>query len=155
MNLRGLKNQRGIAVVETALTLLPFFVFMFAVVEGGWFFYVQATLTHAAREGARMAVRPLSATDTLMTETEVRTYLADFLTPIGVNCPSCIVLTPETTNVCAETPGCDGGTVPQPQRTTVRVRVTVPYTLITLSWFKSLQFNMKGEAVMRDETSLF
>ena len=51
-----LGNQRGIAGVETGLTLLPFFVFLLAVLEAGWLFYVQATITHAAREGAKIAV---------------------------------------------------------------------------------------------------
>jgi Flp pilus assembly protein TadG len=153
MTLQRFKNQRGVAVVETAITLLPFFVIMFAVVEAGWFFYVQATLTHAAREGARMMVRPITATNTLMTQDEVRAYVADFLTPIGVTCPTCIVLTEQTTNVCAQIPNCDGSTVPQPMLKTARVEVTVPYTLLTLSWFQSLQFNLKGISVMREETS--
>jgi TadE-like protein len=43
-----------------------------SVIEGGWFFYVQLTLTNAAREGAKMAVRPLSGADTLMTVTEIK-----------------------------------------------------------------------------------
>ena len=29
------------------------------------------------------------------------------------------------------------------------------HTLITLSWFKSLQFDMKGRAIMRRETSSY
>src|SRR5437773_12093361 len=117
VNVRKLKSQHGTAIVETALTLLPFFVFIFALVEAGWFFYVQATLTHAAREGAKIATRPITQTNTLMDQTEVRTYVAPFLAPIGVNCPSCITLTPEQVNVCAEVPGCDADTVPQPFRT--------------------------------------
>src|SRR5438067_2916191 len=85
-----LGNQRGVAVVETALTLLPFFVFVMAVLEAGWFFYFQSTITHAAREGAKIAVRPLQGgTDTLMTEPEVKAYVAPFLTPIGINLAGC------------------------------------------------------------------
>jgi Flp pilus assembly protein TadG len=132
------RNQRGVAVVETALSLLPFFVFLFAIVEGAWFFYVQVTLNNAAREGAKMATRPVSKSDTMMTQDEVRTFVADFLTPIGVSCPTCITVTTATTA---------SGQV----RT--RVRVQVSYTPLTLSMFSSLAFPMKGESVMRNETS--
>jgi Flp pilus assembly protein TadG len=132
------RNQRGVAIVEMAITLLPFLIFLFAVVEGGWFFYVQVTLNNAAREGAKIAVRPISQTNTLMTAAQVKTYVADYLTPIGVTCPSCITVTQETTA---------SGQV----RT--RVRVQVPYSPLTLAMFSSLAFPMKGEAVMRNETS--
>jgi Flp pilus assembly protein TadG len=132
------RNQRGVAVVETAISLLPFFVFLFAIVEGAWFFYVQVTLNNAAREGAKMATRPVSHSDTMMTQGDVRTFVADFLTPIGVNCPGCITVSQETTG---------SGQV----RTRVRVQVT--YTPLTLSMFSSLAFPMKGESVMRNETS--
>jgi Flp pilus assembly protein TadG len=132
------RNQRGVAVVETALSLLPFFVFLFAILEGAWFFYVQVTLNNAAREGAKMATRPVTQTDTMMTQDQVRTFVADFLTPIGVNCPTCVTMTSETTA---------SGQV----RT--RIRVQVSYTPVTLSIFNSLAFPMKGESVMRNETS--
>ena len=131
-------SQRGVAVVETAITLLPFFVFLFAIVEGAWFFYVQVTLNNAAREGAKMATRPFTASDTMLTQDQVRTVVADFLTPIGVNCPGCITVSQETTA---------SGQVRR------RVRVQVTYTPLTLSMFSSLSFPMKGESVMRNETS--
>src|SRR5262245_20813064 len=140
-------NQRGVAVVETALTLLPFFVFLFAVLEAGWFFYVQATITHAAREGAKMAVRPLQGGgNNLMDEAAVQTYVAPFLTPIGVNCPSCITLTTSTVNAC---PTCS-----EPRNSTMaHVSIQIPYTLLTLSMFSNLQFTLKGDGFMRMETS--
>ncbi len=142
-------NQRGIAVVETALTLLPFFVFVMAVLEAGWFFYVQATVTHAAREGAKIAVRPLQGGgDTLMNESAVQTYVAPFLTPIGVTCPaSCtITLTPATVNAC---PSCSA-----PRNSLMaHVHVEVPYTLLTLSMFGISGFTVHGDGFMRKETS--
>jgi Flp pilus assembly protein TadG len=139
-------NQKGVAVVETALTLLPFLVFLFAIVEAGWFFYVQATLTNAAREGAKWAVLPLTQADALLTEDEVRAKIQPYLATIGVNCPACITLTSETVNTC---PSCS-----EPRDTLMaRVSIRVPYTLLTLSWFSHLQFTMRGEGVMRKETS--
>ena|SRR5438552_11161556 len=142
-----LGNQRGVAVVETALTLIPFFVFLFAVLEAGWFFYVQATITHAAREGAKIAVRPLQGgSDTLMTIPEVKAYVAPFLTPIGVNCPACIDVSYPTVNAC---PSCAA-----PRNSVMaHVSIQIPYTLLTLSWFGISQFPMKADAFMREETS--
>ena len=144
--MRGTRNERGVAVVETALTLLPFLVFLFAIVEAGWFFYVQATITNAAREGAKMAAKPLTQSDTLQTQAEIRTYLAGYLSTIGVNCPTCITLTRDTVNEC---PGC----TPAHNVIRSRVRVQITYSPITLSMFTALAFPMHGEALMRTETS--
>jgi Flp pilus assembly protein TadG len=132
------QNQRGVAIVETAMTLLPFLVFLFAILEAGWFFYVQVTLNNAAREGAKIATRPLTQSDTLMNAAAVKTYMANYLSPIGVNCPSCITVTDETT---------------ASGQLRTRVRVQVTYSPLTLSLFSSLAFPMKGESVMRKETS--
>ena len=74
----------------------------------------------------------------MMAEDQFRTFVADFLTPIGVTCPTCVTVSSETTG---------SGQV----RT--RVRVQVSYTPLTLSMFSSLAFPMKGESVMRNETS--
>ena len=140
-------NQRGVAVVETAISLLPFFVFLFAVLEAGWFFYVQATITHAAREGAKIAVRPLQGGgDNLMNEAAVQAYVAPFLTPIGVNCPACITLTTSTVNAC---PTCSEAR----NSTMAHVSIQIPYTLLTLSMFGISQFTLKGDGFMRMETS--
>ena len=135
------RNQRGTAIVETAITLIPFFVLLFSIVEAGWFFYVQVTLTNAAREGAKIATRPLSQGDTLMAPADVKTYMATFLAPIGVSCTSCITI---STVGNPFTPTAPMGT---------RVKVQITYTPITLSMFSSLSFPIKGEAVMRNETS--
>jgi Flp pilus assembly protein TadG len=130
-------NQRGVAIVEMAITLIPFLVFLFAVIEGGWFFYVQLTLTNAAREGAKMGVRPSSGTDTLMSDTDIKDYMAPYLSAIGVNCPSCITISHPTV----------GG------QTRTQVVVQITYSPITLSMFNRLAFPIKGQAVMRNETS--
>ena len=90
------RSDRGVAVVETAITILPFLVFLFGICEAGWFFYMQMNLTNAAREGAKMATRPLTQTDTMMSQDQVRIYLTDFLATMGYNCPSCTTVTQET-----------------------------------------------------------
>ena len=148
--MRVTKNQRGVAIVETALTLLPFFVFLFAIVEAGWFFYVQSTITNAAREGAKMAAKPLTQTDTLQSQDEIRTYLAGYLSTIGVNCPTCITLTRDTVVECPS-PTC----TPAHNVIRSRVRVQITYSPLTLSMFGTLAFPMHGEALMRTETSSY
>src|SRR5262245_63134052 len=125
------RNQRGTAIVETAITLLPLLVLLFAIVEAAWFFYVQVTVTNAAREGAKIATRPLSPGDTLMAPADVKTYMASFLAPIGVSCTSCITIS-SANNPFAPT---------AVARTRVRVQIT--YTPITLSMFSSLAFTIK------------
>lgn len=129
------------------MIMIPLFVFLFAVFEAGWLFYFQATITHAAREGAKISVRPLQGgTNTLMTPDEVKAYVNTYLSPIGVNCLACTTVMDETVNACA---GCS----PARFATRRRVRVDVPYRLITLSIFSPLQFTMHGEGVMRSEIS--
>jgi Flp pilus assembly protein TadG len=131
------RGQRGVAVVETAITLIPFLVLLFGVIEAGWFFYVQVTLNNAAREGAKLATRPISQGNAMLTQGDIQTYVNDFLRPIGYNCPGCTTVTDETV----------GG------QTRRRVHVQISYTLITLSMFTPLSFDLKGESVMRNETS--
>jgi Flp pilus assembly protein TadG len=139
-------NQRGVAVVETALTLIPFLVFLFAVVEAGWFFYIQQTITNAAREGAKQGSRPLTQTDEMLDEDEIEAFISEYIATTGMTCNDCVTLTRDTAETCT---GCDEDRIGQ--RTILRV--DLPYTPITLSWFSALSFTMHGEAVMRSETS--
>lgn len=48
------KDQRGAAAVELALVLPILATLIFGAVECGRYFYAKNTLTHAAREGARV-----------------------------------------------------------------------------------------------------
>jgi Flp pilus assembly protein TadG len=47
------KRERGLALVEFALTLPLFLVLVLGMVEYGYYFYVAVSATNAAREGAR------------------------------------------------------------------------------------------------------
>jgi len=47
------RRQRGIALVEFAITLPIFLVLLLGVMEYGYYFYVAVSATNAAREGAR------------------------------------------------------------------------------------------------------
>jgi Flp pilus assembly protein TadG len=131
------KNNResGTVIVETAFTVLLLFTFLFAIMEAGRLFNVQQTLTDAAREGARLGVTPLTQTNTLPNTTDIQNAVTVFL-----NAAAITGATVEVNN-------------PAPPANFTRVRVTAPYQLITLSMFSNLQMNLRGEALMRNETS--
>jgi len=50
------RATRGNAIVETALTLLPFMALFLAIVDFNLFIFVRNTMQHAVREGVRYAV---------------------------------------------------------------------------------------------------
>ena len=70
-----LRNERGAALLETAVTLPLILLISVAIFEFGRAYQVQQVLTNAAREGARVAVLP-NFTDEQVTEV-VRTYMTD------------------------------------------------------------------------------
>ena len=133
----GIKNGResGTVIVETAFTVLLLFTFLFAIMEAGRLFNVQQTLTDAAREGARLGVTPLTQTNTLPSTTDVEDAVKVFLNAAAIT-PKNIFVNP------AGTPA-----------NFTKVRVEADYQLITLSMFSNLLFTVKGEALMRNETS--
>lgn len=49
-------NQKGQTTVEFALTVVVFLAFVFALVDFALMFYVNLTMQHAVREGARYAI---------------------------------------------------------------------------------------------------
>ncbi len=48
------RNEGGISAVETGATMLLFLIALFSVIEFGWFFLHQNTLTAAVRDGIRI-----------------------------------------------------------------------------------------------------
>ena len=48
------RNEGGISAVETGATMLLFLIALFSVIEFGWFFLHQNTLTAAVRDGIRL-----------------------------------------------------------------------------------------------------
>lgn len=50
------KPERGAAMVELALTLMPFLIFLFAIIDFGMAIFIQNTAQAAARAGARYAI---------------------------------------------------------------------------------------------------
>ena len=133
----GRKDHRenGTVIVETAFTVLLLFTFLFAIMEAGRLLSLQQTLTDAAREGARLGVTPLTQTNTLPSTTDIQDRVHVFLDAAGVT-PTAILVNP------AGTPA-----------DFTKVRVTANYQMITLSMFLNAPLTLKGEALMRNETS--
>jgi Flp pilus assembly protein TadG len=141
-------REQGAVLVETAVTILMFLVVLFAIFEIGRMLNIQQTLTNAAREGARLSVTPLSGTDTLATPDAVRTRVRTFLNAAGLNGYSV-----SDDDIVIEQ-SYDPNTGDTDPTTYTRVTVTVPYRVLTSSIFSLLEVNLRGRAMMRNETNL-
>ena len=125
----GTKRKRGAAAVEMALVLPLLLTMLFGIIEYGWVFTVRQALTHAAREGARVAVLQAS------TEDDITERVDTALAPYGIT---------------SHTITMEHATDEDPTET---VRVRVPYADITLvgSYFGSTASYLGGTASMRKE----
>ncbi len=135
------QDQRGAAVVEGAIVLMGFLVLLLAIFEAGRFFNVQQVLTDASREGARLAVMPLSGTSTLPTTGQIQSEVQRFLQAANIQGATIAVNRPVSIDT--------GGVLTE----FTRVTVSVPYQVLTLSMFSNLAIPLVGEALMRNETS--
>lgn len=95
---RFLKNCDGTELIEFALTAIPFFLFLFGVIEFGRLYWVQSELQYAVEAAARyVTTNPTASTGTVQTYaaaqvTGVSVPTSDFtVTPYtsGFNTPSC------------------------------------------------------------------
>jgi Flp pilus assembly protein TadG len=134
-------------MVEAAATMLTLLVLIFGIFEAGRMLSIQQTLTNAAREGARLSVLPAAASgsplaysDTLPSTSVVQARVQEFLNASGLNGASANVAVVQDHTV--------GSTVYS------LVTVTVTYKVLTISMFSSLEFPLRGQAMMRNETNL-
>jgi Flp pilus assembly protein TadG len=88
---RLLGNERGTALLETAMTLPLLQIVSVGIFEFGRAFQTWQVLTNAAREGARMAVLP-NATDA-----NVKARVQSYLTTGQLNATPTIVFNPAST----------------------------------------------------------
>lgn len=61
------EGQRGVAAIEFALVFVLFFMVMYGIISYGVVFAIQHSLTHAANEGARAAVKDVGSVADRMT----------------------------------------------------------------------------------------
>ncbi len=135
------ERQKGAAIIESALIMLGFLLILFGIMEAGRVMNVQQILTDAAREGARYAVTPIAQTSTLPTNAQIQTVVDGFLqagaiTGANVTIQKLVIIPTGTVNT-----------------EYTRVRVDLPYRPIVGTLFFPTTLNLKGEALMRDETS--
>jgi Flp pilus assembly protein TadG len=135
-------SERGTTTVEAAIILPVFLIFLFGIFEAGRFLNTRQVLTNAAREGARLAVTPLTGTNTLPTTSEIQDRVNEYLASANITGatttvnPAVSVVTGSVTTVYT-----------QVQVQKVYDVLTVPY------FFNILQIPLTGEALMRNETS--
>jgi Flp pilus assembly protein TadG len=135
------KAERGTAIVEAAIIITIFFMFLFGIFEAGRFLNTQQVLTNAAREGARFAVTPLSGTNTLPTDTEISNRVDEYLSSASISGQTVTVTEPSVVT----------GTI---TTTYKNVKVEKTYQVLTVPYFFSmLNVTLKGEALMREEIS--
>ena len=136
-----LREKEGQALVESALTLLLFFVFLMAIFEGGRLLQTQQTLTQAAREGARYAVLPLTQTSTLPDCTRVRDVVRTYLQASWIDVPASAIHVTRNYQYAGDP--------------TVYSYIKVEYTFrwMVLSVFGAPDVNLSGDSAMRNETS--
>lgn len=103
-------GRRGGAVVEMAVVTPLLLSMMFGMIEFGYVFMMQQSLTNAARDACRMATLPGTTTD------EIKTRVAEAMEPTGLDiAPNMVTVEPATE-----------------QNPVVTVRVSVPYEDVTL-----------------------
>ena len=142
----SLASQRGVALIETAITLPLLLLVAVGIFEFGRAFEVWQVMTNAAREGARVAVLPNPATGAV--EERVRQYLE-----IGAleNLDSVSVSVQRDVNI----------TIGATTATASQVTVTYPFSFMVLQPVANLvvsgstlgaPITLTTSAVMRNET---
>jgi len=129
------KNRIGAAVVEFAIVVPIFFLFIFGIVEYGRMVMVQQILTNASREGARIAVLDGASSSS------VTTAVTNYLTGSSINGGTVTINPPNPSSA-----GFGQG---------VTVTVSVPFSQV--SWLPSPMFpvnrtkTLTAASVMRRE----
>jgi hypothetical protein len=144
------RQQLGVTLVETAVVILLFFTLVFATIEFGRAYNIYHTITNAAREAARYAIAPCSATvpacgttppGQLMDKADVESLVKDWLASANID------------------PGGNSVVVDVEQETEnmnnvrlsyTHVHVEAPYSFLFLPFDK---VQLKTDAVMRNETN--
>lgn len=133
-------GQKGAAIIESAIILLVFLLVLFAIMELGRLMNAQETVTNAAREGARFSVTPVAMTSNLPSTAQITSVVQGFLQASGVNGATVTVQRPVVIFTGKPTEY-------------TRVRVDLPYQPVLGTLFFPTTVNLKGEALMRNETS--
>jgi Flp pilus assembly protein TadG len=159
MNLRRVNLQRrdrrsGATLVETAVVFPVFLTFLFAVIEFGHAFMCNATLTAAAKDGARYGSVDGVTSAQVITRVKARINGAFKSSKATVIVKDAATYESTSTNpatvTVANLPNIELNTTDS--RHLFIVRVTVPYDQVAIMppfWAKGL--TLRGDSVMRHE----
>ena len=143
---RTWRNERGAAIIETAMTLPLLLLVSVGIIEFGRLYQTYQVMTNAAREGARIAVLPSLPSGGV--DTRVRQYLQSG----GLNSDSTVGVTVTPMNVSLGSGGTASGS---------KVTVTYPFTFMVLQPIAQLvvsgatagaPITLETAATMRNET---
>jgi Flp pilus assembly protein TadG len=148
-------GERGVTVLESLLFIIAFFMLVLGVIELGRFLSMRQVLTNAAREGARFAIAPITQTNTLPNESEVVAKVNVFLNAAAVNGATVTTTCPiGAAETCTSYDASMSVTTGLVTTQYTKVTVTKPYNVVTApGFFNALTVTLKGEALMRRETS--
>ena len=124
---RIIKNEKGASAVEFALILPILIMLVFGIVEFGIAFNNYITITHAAREGARIAAVDLNNLD-------LKNIIIERAFPVQITEDDIVISTPEGTNIGD----------PVEVEITYNISITIP---LVGSW----DIPLKNKAIMRLE----
>ncbi|OFW11686.1 MAG: hypothetical protein A3H96_03215 [Acidobacteria bacterium RIFCSPLOWO2_02_FULL_67_36] len=141
MFMKRFRNQRGAALLETAITIPIILLISVSIFEFGRAYQTWQVLTNAAREGARVAVLPATTNDEVVST--VTSYMTSGrLTAVGTASVSVV------------------RNVPFGSTTASRVTINYPFTFIVLNPVAQLvsrgtttgaPLTMQAAALMRNE----
>jgi Flp pilus assembly protein TadG len=142
---KRIRSERGVAMIEAAITL-PLLLFVsVGIIEFGRAFQTWQVVTNAAREGARVAVLPGMSDD--MVKARVASYMQ-----MGITAPASATVTIDRATTVSL-----GGTA---TAAASKVKVDYPFTFIVMEPVAQLlvkgstvgaAFTMSSAAVMRNE----
>ena len=118
-------NQRGQAVVETGIVIVLFLLLVGGVMQFGHAFMVANMITHAARDGARLAAswQSRGGCGQLLNTSAIQTAVQNAIATVSAE--TFTVTVNQTPSVTATSPPCSApGTTPS---VTVNVTGCVPY----------------------------
>jgi len=122
-----IKSEKGASAVEFALILPILIILVFGIVEFGIAFNNYITITHAAREGARIAAVDLNNPD-------LKNIIIERAYPVPITPEDITISTPEGTNIGD----------PVEVEITYNISITIP---LVGSW----DIPLKNKAIMRLE----
>lgn len=132
-------RQRGGTLIESALTLMVFFVIIFGIFEFGRLYSIYQMLTDAAREGARFSVAPFPGTPDLPSHSQVEDQVRGFLNAANVTAITSVSVSQTVTD-----------TVNGVDVVFTEVEITAPYDFLL---FPFDNITLAARARMRNETN--